>query len=275
VNTTTATVFPPILSIPYSHAVVIDDQTIARTMKDKDKAIKRLQVQVALQDNSIKTLQEQVGLLLNAAQDHRTQVALLWNAVEVHRTRSLNAVTKTTIEAFLSLFGFKGTNRKACISRLRLPDWALECMSKESLESEVKHRCVETAENTTHAANGSEALQTILYAYKDEKITEEEYRLLVPMLIAVYKGATMYKAPIDGSLSGLLADEERFNGLITDMTKDLSWEVRARRVLGGGVGGKSKKKKIKSKKKKIKSKKKKIKSKKKKIKSKKKKIICS
>jgi invasion protein IalB len=256
VNTTTATVFPPILSIPYSHAVVIDDQTIARTMKDKDKAIKRLQVQVALQDNSIKTLQEQVGLLLNAAQDHRTQVALLSNAVEdhrtqlallsnaveVHRTRSLNAMTKTTIEAFLSLFEFKGTNRKAFISNLRLPDWALECMSKESLESEVKYRCVETAENTTHAANGSEALQTILYAYKDEKITEEEYRLLVPMLIAVYKGATMYKAPIDGSLSSLLADEERFNGLITDMTKDLSWEVRARRVLGGGVGGKNKKK---------------------------------
>jgi hypothetical protein len=60
-KTTTATIFPPIPSMPHAHAVVIDDQTIARTMEEKDEATRTMQTQAALHEDAIKTLQERVG----------------------------------------------------------------------------------------------------------------------------------------------------------------------------------------------------------------------
>jgi hypothetical protein len=162
----------------------------------RDK-IDTLEEQVRKRDDKINTLEDKIDTL-------EEQVGLLLGAARHHRTRSLNAVTKTIVEAFLSIFSFRGKNRKAFTRGLRLPDWALECMSKDSLESEVELRCVETAQNTTHAANGSEALQTILEGHSAGTISEDEYRLLVSMLISVYKGATFHKPPIDGGLSSFL-----------------------------------------------------------------------
>jgi hypothetical protein len=59
---------------------------------------------------------------------------------------------------------------------------------KEALQHAVEQRCAETAENTTHRA---EALQTILDAYGDGNVSEEDYQNLIVMLISICTGANL------------------------------------------------------------------------------------
>jgi hypothetical protein len=70
------------------------------------------------------------------------------------------------------------------------------------------------------------------------------YKLLVLMLIAVNKGASMRQPPsVEGELLALFDDDERLTELLSDMLADSSWEVGARRVFGGDPGTKQKTKK--------------------------------
>jgi hypothetical protein len=159
----------------------------------------------------------------NAIEDLRRSMRYL-------RLQFLNSCTKTTVETFLGIFGFRGKKRTDFVNAVLLPPWVETWLSKEDLKKEVALRCIESADNTTHYVRGHDSVQTLLDAWQEEEISDESYKCLMLMSISIFKGYNSDEAPaVGGALDSLFEDHEALTKIVAEMLEDESWGIRVNR----------------------------------------------